>query len=106
MTDNLRVLRRDQPVNSRTRITRTQFHQHWDRMHNVAERGRFDQQDARELGGLQVRGRGPCLISVAVQSADDNQFGEDVQIEDHSVAAASTRVRAVKRRDRMERVRR
>jgi len=55
MTDNLRVLRRDQPVNSRTRITRTQFHQHWDRMHNVPERGRLDKQNTRELGGLQVR---------------------------------------------------
>src|SRR4029077_678496 len=38
MTDNLRILRRDQPINARTRIPRTQFYQHWDRMHNVAER--------------------------------------------------------------------
>ena len=52
MTDDLRILRRDQPVNSRTRITRTQLYQHWNRMHHVAERGRFDQQNARELGGL------------------------------------------------------
>src|SRR5215831_3144976 len=54
MTDDLRILRRDQPVNSRTRITRTQFYQHWYRVHDVAERGRFDQQNARELGRLQT----------------------------------------------------
>ena len=38
MTDDLRVLGRDQPVNARTGITRTQFYQHWDRVHDVAER--------------------------------------------------------------------
>ena len=36
MTNDLRVLRRDQPINARTRIPRTQLHQHWDRMNNVA----------------------------------------------------------------------
>jgi hypothetical protein len=55
MTDDLRVLGCDQPVNARMRITRTQFYQHWDRVHNVAERRRLDQQNARELGGLQWR---------------------------------------------------
>ena len=38
MTDDLRVLGCDQPVNARTRITRAQLYQHWDRMHDVAER--------------------------------------------------------------------
>src|SRR6185503_3158572 len=38
MADDLRILRRDQPVNSRTRITRTQFYQHRYRMHDIAER--------------------------------------------------------------------
>src|SRR5438477_11234290 len=52
MRDELRILRRDQPVNSRTRITRTQRYQHWNRMHQFAERGRFEQQNARALGGL------------------------------------------------------
>src|SRR4029077_11961399 len=52
MTADLRVLRRDQPVNARTRITRTQLYQHRDRMHNVTERRRFDQQNTRELGAL------------------------------------------------------
>src|SRR5215475_8055461 len=52
MTDDLRVLRSDEPVNSRTRIARTQLYQHWNRMHDVAERRGFDQQNARELGGL------------------------------------------------------
>ncbi len=52
MTNYLRVLWCDQPVNSRTRVTRTQLYQHRDRMHDVAERRRFDQQDARELGSL------------------------------------------------------
>ena len=53
MTDDLRVLGGDQPVNARTRITRTQFYQHRDRMHDVAERRRLDQvlaeRDRREL---------------------------------------------------------
>ena len=55
MPDDLGILRRDQPVNSRTRITRAQFYQHWNRVHNVAERRRFDQQNARELGSLEIR---------------------------------------------------
>ena len=38
MTDDLRVLGCDQPVNARMRITRTQFYQHWDRVYNVAQR--------------------------------------------------------------------
>src|SRR6476620_10273992 len=38
MTDDLRILRRDQPVDARTRITRTQFYQHRDGMHHVTER--------------------------------------------------------------------
>src|SRR5215470_6729513 len=38
MTDHLGIIRRDQPVNSRTGITRAQLYQHWDRMHNVAQR--------------------------------------------------------------------
>src|SRR6478752_4208748 len=57
MADDLRVLRRDKPVNARTWITRAQFYQHRDRMHDIAERRRFDQQNARELGGLKVRAR-------------------------------------------------
>jgi hypothetical protein len=52
MTDDLRVLRRNQPINSRTGITGAQFYQHRDRVHHVAERRRLDQQNARELGGL------------------------------------------------------
>src|SRR6476620_1982729 len=52
MTNYLRVLRCDQPVNSRTRVTRTQLYQHRDRMHDVAERRRLDQQNSRELGSL------------------------------------------------------
>jgi hypothetical protein len=64
MTDDLRVLGCDQPVNARTRITRTQFYQHWDRMHDVAERRGFNQQNARELGSLQPRAaQAPCLCS-------------------------------------------
>src|ERR1700757_2298728 len=38
MANDLRILRRDQPVNSRTRITRAQLYQHRDRMYHVAER--------------------------------------------------------------------
>ena len=38
MTHDFRVLRRDQPVNARTRITRAQFHQHRDRVYYVPER--------------------------------------------------------------------
>jgi hypothetical protein len=70
MTDDLRILRRDQPVNARTRITRTQFYQHWDRMHNIAERRRFDQQNARELGSLKPeveRVIYVCCFDLAIQ---------------------------------------
>ena len=35
---DLRVLRRDQPVNPRTRITGAQFHQHRDRVHDITQR--------------------------------------------------------------------
>jgi hypothetical protein len=59
MTDDLCVLRRNQPIDSRTRITRAQFYQHRDRVNNVAECGRLDQQNARELDGLQIR---PWLV--------------------------------------------
>src|SRR5262249_55657876 len=55
MADDLRVLGCDQPVDARTRITRTQFHEHRDRMNDIAERRWFDQQDARELGILKPR---------------------------------------------------
>ena len=76
MTDDLRILRRDQPVNSRTRITRTQFYQYWDRVHDVAERRRFDQQNARELGSLQFRPRlvlNLCCFGEAIQFAKLSQ---------------------------------
>ena len=55
MTDDLGILRCDQPVNSRTRITRPQFYQHRNCMHHIAKRRRFDQQNARELRSLQIR---------------------------------------------------
>src|SRR5262245_55894950 len=74
MTDDLRVFRRDQPVNSRMRITRTQFYQHRDRMHDVAERRRFDQQDARELGGMKtqpVLALNLCALDLPVQLTKD-----------------------------------
>jgi len=70
MADDLRVLRRDKPVNARTWITRAQFYQHRDRMHDIAERGRFDQQNARELGGLEARARlvlNHCCFGEAIQ---------------------------------------
>ena len=38
MTNDLRVLGCNQRVNSRTRITCAQFYQHWNGMHDVAER--------------------------------------------------------------------
>ena len=55
MTDDFRILGCDQPVNARMRITGAQFYQHRDRMHNIAERGRFDQQNAREFGAFEPR---------------------------------------------------
>src|SRR6476620_4258691 len=70
MTDDLRILGCDQPVNSRTRVTRPQLHQHWDRMHNVTERRRFDQQNTRELGGLEARGipvLNLCFLKLPIQ---------------------------------------
>jgi hypothetical protein len=73
MTNDLRILRCNQPINSRTRITGAQFYQHGDRMHYVAERRRFDQQNARELGSLQ-RGsavRNLCVLYLRVQFAKD-----------------------------------
>src|SRR6266576_3515094 len=51
----LSVFRRDQPVNARPRITRAQLHKHWDRMDDVTEGRRFDQQNAREPCRLQCR---------------------------------------------------
>src|SRR6478609_5949199 len=74
MTDYLRVLRCDQPVNARTRVTRTQLYQHWDRMHNVTERGRFDQQNVRELGSLEpglVLILNLCVLDLPLQFAKD-----------------------------------
>src|SRR5262249_687981 len=50
------------------------FYQHWDRVHNVAERRRFDQQDARELGGMQtqpVLALNLCALDLPVQLAKD-----------------------------------
>ena len=52
---DLSVFRRDQPVNARPRITRAQLHKHWDRMDDVTEGRRFDQQNAREPCRLQCR---------------------------------------------------
>src|SRR5216110_2153002 len=74
MTDDRRILRRDQPVNPRTRITRTQFYQHRDGMHHVAERGRLDQQNARELGSLKpepVLVLNLCVFDLPIQFAKD-----------------------------------
>jgi hypothetical protein len=70
MTNDLRILGCDQPVNSRTRITRAQFYQHGNRMHHVTERRRFDQQNARELGGLEARGipvLNLCFLKLPIQ---------------------------------------
>ena len=65
---DFRVLRRDQPVNPRTRITRAQLHQHRDRMHNIAQRRGLDQQNPRELGGSQRQCVGiPWGFSLTVQ---------------------------------------
>jgi hypothetical protein len=74
MTDDFRILRRDQPVNAGTRIARTQFYQHRDRMHDVAERRWFDQQNARELGSLKpeaVPVLNLCVLDLPVQFAKD-----------------------------------
>src|ERR1700748_3629289 len=74
MTDDFRILRRDQPVNARTRIARTQFYQHRNRMHDIAERRRFDQQNARELGSLKpepVSVLNLCILDLPVQFAKD-----------------------------------
>ena len=42
MPDDLGILRRDQPVNARPRITRSQFYKHRDRMYDIAKRRRLD----------------------------------------------------------------
>ncbi len=75
--DDLRVLRRDQPVNSRARITRAQPHKQRDGMDDVAQRRRFDQQNARELCRLQsrrIRVLYPCIFDLAVQFPKLNQM--------------------------------
>jgi len=69
MTNYLRILRRDQPINSRAGITRTQFYQHGDRMHDVAKRRRFDQQDAGEF----------CRLQVGLRLVLNLSFGEAIQ---------------------------
>ena len=78
ITDDLRVLGCDQPVNARTRITRTQFYQHRDRMHDVAERRRLDQQNARELDALQFGFAAVlcrCVFDLRTQLANVSQRG-------------------------------
>src|SRR6188472_2114908 len=98
MTNDLGILRCNQPINSRTRITGAQFYQHGDRMHHVAERRRFDQQNTRELRGLQIRLRlviDLCCCGEAIQFAKTitrrdaflKRHGGGVR---HSVSALST----------------
>ena len=74
MTDDLRVLGSDQPVNARTRITRTQFDQHGDRMHDVAERRMFDQQNARELVDFRDPGGSRLIAGCAVRRFNSGSY--------------------------------
>ena len=67
---DLSVLRRDQPVDPRCRITRAQFHQNRQRMQDVAQARKFNQQNPRELCGLQrrsVRVLCPRVFDLAIQ---------------------------------------
>src|SRR4029077_13082624 len=73
VTHDLGVLRRYKPVDPCTRITRSQLHQHRNGMHHVAKRRWLDQQNARELSGLEFRLRVPyrCVFDLVLQFAKD-----------------------------------
>ncbi len=76
MAHDLRVFRGNKPVNPRLRIARAQLDQHRDRVHDVAQRRRLDQQNARELSRLQglcVTVFRRCVFDLIAQSAKDNQ---------------------------------
>ena len=75
--DDLRVLRGDQPVNPRMRITCAQLHKQRNSVDDVAQGRRFDQQNARELCGLQsrrIRLLYLCFFDLAVQLPKLNQM--------------------------------
>src|ERR1043166_10249729 len=70
------VLRRDQPIDPRCRVTCAQLHKHGQRMDDVAQARKFDQQNAREFYGLQSRdvsGFCGCLFGLTVQWAKVNR---------------------------------